>query len=105
MGIFLEYPRFPRMGRERLRGYISDLDRAVSLWPDLACGIVRPEGDTALNVIRLGAPRRFVEITAVDALGRTWFAWAGDGELIGTVDDVDGVVRKIADELGSVVQG
>lgn len=99
MGITTKRHQFPQIEPERRRRYITDLDRAISGRNELACGIVRAEDDPALNVIRFGSPRRSVEVTAVDAFGRPWFAWAADGELIGTVDDVEGVAYTIDREL------
>ncbi|WP_207400652.1 hypothetical protein [Actinomadura roseirufa] len=85
---------------ERLRGYLTDLDRAVSARPELACGVVvRMDGKTVLNVIRLGSPRRFVEITAVEAFGEPWFAWVKGGRLIGPVHDAATVAYSISCEL------
>ncbi|WP_131736010.1 hypothetical protein [Actinomadura roseirufa] len=104
MDVFDKTPEWSGMERERLRGHIAGLDRAVSRRPDLACGVVRLDGDTALNVIRLGSLRRSVEVTAVDAFGAAWFAWASDGSLIGSVDDCDGVAHAIALELGHAVR-
>lgn len=104
MGITTKHSHLPQMESERLRRYISDLDQAVSKRPELVCGIVRPSGDTALNVIRIGSARRFAEITALDVFGCAWFVWVTDGGLIGSVDDAEGVAHTIALELTHAVQ-
>jgi hypothetical protein len=85
------------MSRDDMRHFISRLDREVATWPGLACGIVGRRGEgVVLHVVRIGSALNSVEIACRTVDGVGWYAWASDGELIGTVDGVEDVAAAIA---------
>ncbi|SFN78319.1 MULTISPECIES: hypothetical protein [Actinomadura] len=85
--------------RNDRRTHLDALRAAVELRPELAGGVVERRGVAWVSVVRVGGPRRTVEIGCDYVRSGWWFTWS-DGRPIAPVGNVQSVVGRLVRELG-----
>lgn len=88
----------PATHNDRLT-HLDALRAAVEKRPDLACGVVERRGIAWVSVVRVGEPRRMVEIGCDYVRSGWWFTWS-DGRPIAPVRTVQSIVARLVRELG-----
>ncbi|MEO3828463.1 hypothetical protein [Actinomadura sp. B10D3] len=86
--------------RNDRRTHLDALRAAVEGQPGLACGAVERRGVAWVSVVRVGEPRRMVEIGCDYVRSGWWFTWS-DGRPITPVGNVQSVVGRLVRELGA----